>query len=39
MRPNSLIASMEELSASEQQKGSPSQPKDNILTLDSKTKH
>ena len=39
MRPNSLIASMEELSASEQQKGTPSQPKDNILTLDSKTKH
>jgi MbtH protein len=39
MRPNSLIASMEKLSASEPPNGSPSEPKDNMLILDGKTKH
>ena len=37
MRPNSLIASMEKLFASEPPNGSPSEPKDNMLILDGKT--
>jgi uncharacterized protein YbdZ (MbtH family) len=41
MRPNSLIESMKQASASEQQESTSREtgPKGNILTLDSKTKH